>query len=315
MNESQQALQSAAYDGEIDLRELSRILWAGKWLIAGITLASLVIAATVALMLPNIYRSEALLAPNQNQGAGGLSSLAAEYGGLAGLAGINLRTATSDKTALGLEILRSRKFISDFIQRHDILVPLMAANGWNGKSRELEIDSDVYDIVAKKWVRKVRAPRSAIPSRQESYEVFNEEILSVAQDRKTGFVTIAVDHYSPEIAKKWVDWLAQDINTTIMRQEVEEAEQAIEYLNKQISATSLAELQSVFFGLIEEKTKIVMLAKESPEYIFRTIDPAVEPELPSRPKRGIITTLGMFLGGLVGILSVLLRNGVSRKQT
>ena len=80
MNKSQQILASSPYDDSIDLREIFRALWAGKWLIGGITFAATVIAVIVALILPNIYRAEALLAPNDQEGAGGLSSLAAQYG-------------------------------------------------------------------------------------------------------------------------------------------------------------------------------------------------------------------------------------------
>ena len=125
------------------------MLWAGKWLIGGITFAATVIAVIVALMLPNIYRAEALLAPNDQERAGGLSALAAQYGGLASLAGINLGSGQADKTALGLEILKSRKFISEFIERHDILVPLMAAKGWDEATGELIIDADEYDVPGK----------------------------------------------------------------------------------------------------------------------------------------------------------------------
>ncbi|MCH8136868.1 MAG: LPS O-antigen length regulator [Proteobacteria bacterium] len=309
-----ESLRSHAYDDEIDLRELFRVLWAGKWLIGGITFAVTVIAVIVALMLPNVYRAEALLAPNQEDGAGGLSALAAQYGGLASLAGINLGSGSSDKIALGLEILKSRKFISNFIQRHDILVPLMAATGWDLETGELKIDSDIYDVSAKKWVRDVKPPRKTIPSLQEAYKVFSEGILSVDQDKKTGFVTIAVEHYSPAIAKQWVDWLVQDINTTVMRREVDEAEQAIEYLNKQIASTSLADLRNVFFRLIEEQIKTVMLAKVSSEYMFRTIDPAVVPEIKAKPKRALIAILGLFLGGMVGVIVVLLKNNFSLGQ-
>lgn len=306
MTESQQTLPPAPYDEGIDLRELLRILWAGKWVIGGITFAATVIAVIVALMLPNIYRAEALLAPNQEQAAGGLSALAAQYGGLASLAGINLGGGSSDKTDVGLEILKSRKFVSDFIQRHEILVPLMAAKGWDLETGELRIDSGIYDVSAKKWVRKVRPPRKTIPSLQEAYKEFNEEIFSVSQDKITGFVTLAVEHYSPTIAKQWVDWLVQDINATVMRQEVDEAEQAIEYLNKQIMATSLADLQNVFFRLIEEQTKTVMLANVSKEYLLKTLDPAVAPEKKAKPMRVLIVLLSAILSGFLALLVVLI---------
>jgi uncharacterized protein involved in exopolysaccharide biosynthesis len=294
-------------DDEIRLRELFRTLWSGRWLIGGITFAAAVIAVVVTLMMPNIYRAEALLAPNDQQGIGGLSALAAQYGGLASLAGINLGSGSADKTALGLEVLKSRKFISEFIERHDILVPLMAAEDWDAKSGELKIDPKVYDLATDRWVRDVRPPRKANPSLQEAHKVFME-ILSVSQDRKSGFVTIAVAHYSPTVAKQWVDWLVEDINSSIMQQDVAEAEQAIAYLNEQIESTSLADLQNVFFKLIEEQTKTVMLANVSPEYMLRTLDPAVIPEIKSRPSRALICVLGTLLGGMLSVLGVWIRH-------
>ena len=284
MNESQQIPPPVSYDGEIDLRDLFRVLWAGKWLIGGITVGAAVIAVIVALMLPNIYRAEALLAPTDQAGAGGLSALAAQYGGLASLAGINIGGGSDDKTALGLEILKSRKFISEFIERRDILVTLMAATDWNSRTRELIIDSSTYDVASEKWIREVSPPKTTIPSSQEAYKAFTG-MLSIGQDKKTGLVTIAVEHYSPMVAKQWVDWLVEDINSTTMQHDVAQAEQAIEFLNRQIDSTSLADFQAVFFRLIEEQTKKVMLAKVLPEYMFRTLDPAVVPELKTKPKR------------------------------
>lgn len=309
MNESQQTSLPSPYDGEIDLRELIRTLWAGKWLVGGIAFVATIIAVIVALILPNIYRAEALLAPNDQDAAGGLSALAAQYGGLASLAGISLGGGGSaDKTVLGVETLKSRKFISEFVERHDIWIPLIAANGWDAKAGNLEIDDDVYDENAAKWVRDAKPPRTIIPSAQEAYEIFSDS-LSVSQDKKTGLVTVAIEHYSPQVAKQWVDWLVEDLNSTIMRQDVVEAEQAIEYLNKQINSTSLSDLQAVFFALIEEQTKTVMLARVSPEYMLRTIDPAVAPELKAKPNRAVISLLGSVLGGLVGVFVVLARNG------
>ena len=303
MNESQQTQPPIPYDDEIDLRELFHVLWRGKWLIGGITSAATVIAVIVALMLPNIYRAEALLAPTDQAGAGGLSALAAQYGGLASLAGINIGSGVGDKTALGLEILKSRKFISEFIEGHDILVPLMAAKGWDDETGNLRIDSDDYDVTSGKWVRDVRQPKKTIPTYQEAYEEFMD-ILSVSQDKKTGFVTVSVEHYSPTIAKQWVDWLIDDLNSSIMREDVAEAEQAIEYLKKQIESTSLADLQNVFFKLIEEQTKTVMLAKVSSEYLLKTLDPAIAPEKKAKPKRSLIVILSVFLSSFLAVALV-----------
>jgi len=313
MNESQQSQAASPYDDEIDLRRLFRVMWAGKWLIGGITFAAAVIAVIVALMLPNIYRAEALLAPNDQEGAGGLSALAAQYGGLASLAGIDLRAGSSDKTVLGLEVLKSRKFISEFIDRHDLLVPLIAAKRWDADAGQLIIDTDDYDPVAGKWTRNAKPPKEATPSLQEAYEEFME-ILSVNQDKQSGMVTVAVEHYSPVVARNWVDWLIEDINSSIMRRDLADAEQAIEYLNEQIQSTSLSDLKNVFFSLIEEQTKTIMLAKVTDEYLLRTIDPALISEEKSKPHRLLITALGGVFGLLMGGLIALISQGYQRSK-
>ena len=80
---------AVAADDEIDLRQLVGLLWAGKWLIAGVTAAASLVAVVIALLLPDVYKAEALLAPNDRDDASGLASLAAQYGGSSRRAPLN----------------------------------------------------------------------------------------------------------------------------------------------------------------------------------------------------------------------------------
>ena len=295
-------------DDALDLEGLVRIVWDGKWVIGGLVAGAIVISVIVALLLPNVYRAESLLAPREE---GGTRSIGAQYSGLASLAGISLPTESGDKSALGIEILKSRKFISGFIRSRDLLVPLMAATRWDASSGELRIDPDIYDVDAKSWVREADPPRQSVPSAQEAYEVFRER-LSVTRDDETGFVTVGLEHYSPILAQQWLLWLIEDLNETVRERDVTDAEQAIEFLNDQISRTSLAELRAVLFRLVEEQTKTVMLANVSDEYLFETIDPPVVPEKKSRPDRVLVVLASGFVAGLLGLLIVLVRG--SRKD-
>ena len=297
-------------EDEIDLRELFALLWSGKWWIGGTALVAAVGSVIVALLLPDIYRAEAVLAPNRDDDAGSLSVLAARFSGLANLAGTLPRPST-DKTALGLEILQSRKFITEFIERRGLLVPLMAASGWDRASGELEIDAGVYDVSAQQWVREEDIAGRRVPSLQEGYARLMG-LLSVSQDIETGFVTIAVDHYSPIVAQQWVGWLVADINATMVAQDVGQAEQSIAYLNEQIEATSLAQMHEVFFGLIGEQIKAIMLAKIADEYLFTTLDPAVVPERKLKPRRSLIVLSSTMIGTFVGLLLVWLAARLAR---
>ncbi|SIQ50716.1 Chain length determinant protein [Shewanella morhuae] len=108
---------SEAHNDEIDLRELFSVIWQGKWLIIAITTVFAIGSVVFAVMQPNIYKSEALLAPAAEEQGGGLSALASQFGGLASLAGVNLGgKGGTDKTQLAIEVLKSRQFTSEFIQ-------------------------------------------------------------------------------------------------------------------------------------------------------------------------------------------------------
>jgi uncharacterized protein involved in exopolysaccharide biosynthesis len=260
-----------------------------------------------AINQPNIYKATTLLSPTGDQGgAGGLAKMAGQFGGLASLAGINLGGGGTDKTGLALEVLKSRVFLESFIDKHQLLVPLMAAKSWDLNSNTLIINNEVYNETTKTWVREVKAPKKPEPSPWQAYKAF-KDILSITTDKDSGMITLAIEHYSPEIATQWLKWLVNDINSTMREQDKIEAQNSIDYLTKKLQETQLSDMQTVFYQLIEEQTKTIMLAEVSKEYVLKTIDPANAPEEKAKPKRALIVVLGTMLGGILSVLFVLIR--------
>jgi len=294
-------------DDEIDLRELFGIIWQGKCWIIAITFVFAVGSVLYSLSLPDIYKSEATLAPSEEAGGGGLSQMAGQLGGLASLAGVNLGQQGVDKTTIAIEILQSRAFIKNFVEKHDILPELIAVEEWN-RGKGLIYDEEVYNPDSKEWVREVEPPQQPKPSSWEYVKVFREKTLEVSKDDTTGLVTIAVNHQSPEIARHWVVWLIEEINNHMREREIQEAQLSLEYLDKELQSTSLSGMQQVFYQLIEKQTQTIMLANVRPEYIFQTLDPAVVPEQKAKPSRALICIIGTFLGGFLGVGFVLVRN-------
>ncbi|MDQ9094145.1 Wzz/FepE/Etk N-terminal domain-containing protein [Pseudoalteromonas haloplanktis] len=126
-------LNSEADSNDIDVREMFHVIWRGKWFLAIVIILFSIISIFYALEQPNIYKSEVLLAPAETDKNAGLSGLAGQFGGLASLAGVNIGGPSINKTQLALEVLKSRKFTTEFIQRHKILPQLMAAESWDIK--------------------------------------------------------------------------------------------------------------------------------------------------------------------------------------
>lgn len=299
-------------DDEIDLLELFSALWQGKWWIVATTLLCAAIGVGIALYLPNVYHAEAKLAPSQDQQSGGLSGMASQFGGLASLAGISLGKGGSDKTDMAIQVAQSRLFVTRFIREHQLEVPLMAVKGMDKQSNELLIDPKIYDVTTHQWVRKVKPPQKLEPTDWELYKEFIK-IFTIDQDKKTNLVSVGIDYFSPEVAKQWVDWLVSDLNRTMKERDQHDTQRNIDYLKQQLEKTSVADMQAVFYKLIEEQTKTLMLAEANPEYVFKTLDPAVVPEEKAKPKRVLIVSTSCVLGMLFGFLLVTVRYKRHRK--
>jgi uncharacterized protein involved in exopolysaccharide biosynthesis len=170
----------------------------------------------------------------------------------------------------------------------------------------LILDAELYDESSNKWIREVSPPKKTIPSIWEAYTEFSE-LLSVSQDKTTSMVNIDIQFYSPVLAKKWLSLLVEDLNEFMRVQDQKEAQTSIDYLKGQLENIQVTTMETVFYQLIEEQTKNMMLTQVKAEYVLKTIDPAQVPEQKDGPKRALIVVLGTMLGGMLSLLVVLIR--------
>ena len=292
------------YDDEIELLELWHALMRGKWIVIAFTAVFSLASVFYALSLPDMYKSTAVLAPAEP--SGGMGKLAGEFGGLAALAGINLAGGELNKTAEALEILQSWAFIEEFIDENNIAPLVFAVNGWSREDDTLLYNQAMYDVNSTTWTREPPSGKLPKPSSWELYEKFSE-MLSVVDVKSDGFVIVEVEYFSPIVAKQWVDALIIKINERMRSVDLDAAQRNISFLKDQIENTSLTNMQAVFYDLIEDQTRTLMLAKGATEYMFRTVSESRVAEVRSSPNRVLICFLGAFLGFVVGALIVIIR--------
>ncbi len=310
--EAEEKTKSIVND-ELDIRELVTVLWNGKWLIIAITFVFGLSSVFYSLSLPNIYRSETIVAPSEESKGGGLANISSQFGGLASLAGINLGASGVDRTTIALEILKSRAFITKLVKKYEILPEIMAVKSWSPEIG-LEFDENLYDPETKTWIRQVSPPKAAKPSSWEYVKTFRNDILDVGIDETSGLVTVGVMHQSPEFAKYLSTLLVQEINDVMRDRDIQEASSSLEYLYNELENTSLNNMQQIFYQLIETQTQKIMLAKVRPEYVFQIIDPAVVAEQKAKPSRAIICIIGAMLGGLIAVFILLSKDLFSNRK-
>jgi LPS O-antigen subunit length determinant protein (WzzB/FepE family) len=156
------------YDDEIDLRELFHVLWDKIFYIGAITSIFSLISIIYALMLPNIYQSQATMMPMEEDA--GMSGMLGQYSGMASLAGISLPSESGSKAQEAIARIQSFEFFSNYFLPQIKLENLMAVKKWNQASNTLTYDESAFNSESSQWVRKVSPPKSSIPSSQEAYK-------------------------------------------------------------------------------------------------------------------------------------------------
>ncbi len=286
------------------IKDFFALIWQGKLLIIVLTCIFAIASVVYSINIVNTYRPDILLESARNSESS-LGKSAAQLGQLANLAGIGI-SGGKDPTATDLAMLESRIFLSQFITENKLLIPLFAASQWNPETDQLLFDNKIYNSETKQWTRKVSAPFEPKPTILEAVDQFNKNI-EIQHDTISGLVTISYEFISPVFAKQILEKLINQFNSYVKSKEIKTINANILYLETQAEALTNAGMKSVFYSLLEEQQKKVMLASSSDEYVFRVIDPAVTPIKKFAPKRAIICILGTLAGFFLGVLIILLR--------
>ena len=273
-------VEISSEEKEFSFKDLFKAIWINRILIIAFPLLVGTITALYSLTLPNMYRAEILLASSQSSG----QSPSTAQSGLAALAGINLSSGTDEKTLIAIETLKSRKFISEFLIRHEALPALMAPISWDSKEDILEVCEYNGSI-------------------QEATKAFLEIFYVGKLSQKTPFVLMTITHISPTQARDWLESMVADLNKSLSQREVTEVESSINYLQEQINKTNVSDLKQLFYSLIQAQTSKGMLAEARPEYAFRVIDPAIAPELKHSPQR-LFIVISSVLYSLIAIIAL-----------
>jgi hypothetical protein len=299
-------------DEEIDLRELYYVLIKGRWIIFSVTSFISIITLIYSLYLPNIYQSKTLLAPvdSSNNISGALKG----YSSIASMAGISLPSGGgAGNSVKALKKLKTLSFFENKIMPNIFLPDLMAIKSWDNKTNTLIYDESIYKQTSDTWISNANSNKPK-PSAQQSFNVFRG-LINISEDSNTSFVTLAIKHESPFVAKEWTQLIVREINAFYREKDKLESQKAISYLNAQIAMTNLSEIKQVIAELIQQETQKLTLIEANQFYVFDYIDPPAVMEQKSEPSRSLICILGSLLGVILSIFIVLIRHYIYIKKT
>ncbi|WKZ12696.1 MAG: Wzz/FepE/Etk N-terminal domain-containing protein [Gammaproteobacteria bacterium] len=269
-------------DGALTLGELLRGAWTDRYWLLGIVIAALLLTALIVLLTSPVYRATAIVIPAESkQQTEGLGGLIGQLGGVASVVGIDLPAVGNHFESLAL--IESRGFIADFIERHK-LMPILYPDRW--------------DTEAQRWHSDEREP-----SLDEAARYFADHVLVVAEDKRTGVITISVEFHDRVLAATWANGLVQDLNAELRRRAGDEAQRAIAYLNEHMDQTSSVEMRQVLYKIMENQLRSQMLSNVQQEFALKVIDwarPPGQDEI-ARPQKLLLGIAGLLVGVFIGL--------------
>lgn len=275
---------------EIDLFEISQAIWSAKQYALIICLISFLGSICISLLLPNIYQSRIILAPSSDSSSGLSGSMKGQLGGIANLAGINIGES-GNKVDVALVILKSHGFLKEFIKTHKLRTALVAAKSWDKDTHDWIIDQKLFNSTSNKWVKEFKTSLDWIAIKKL------KDSIKIEQDNQSALITVKLESMSPQKSKEWLEALILELNNTLSKKEIADANHNISYIREQLNKTKISEIRNVLFNLLEAETKRLMLAQDNENFALRILDEPYIPEEKLKPKRTLIV-LGFTLFGL-----------------
>jgi len=287
-------LNSDLQDTPLELKELISIVWKGKRYIVITAAVFFAVAAIYALNLPNLYRSSASMSVIDLGSGKNTITTQISFSGL----------SVQEKGVKGpryVNTVTSRAFFKHLIEvDEDFLPALMAAKRYDQKSEKLIYDSDVYDVVNKKWLVEK-------PHYLDAYDFYRGKV-TIVYHRERSIIDISIVHISPAAARDMVESIIFSADSLLRTFDLQTSSEALAYLTTAIPKQQQLALRGAMNDMIMNQLETQMMTKIGPTYIIQVVDPPFVPLKRFAPNRTFVTVAAGLFGLVFGIVFVMMRH-------
>ena len=266
--------------------------------VAAIVLLFAVAGAAEAFLTTPVYRATVVVLPSVSKvSSARLGAAGGELGSLGLLFGLG--SGQTESTVEAVALLRSRNFGETFIRDQGLLRRLFASR-WNASRSEWRTD----------WWSPTP------PTLYDAFKTFDRKVRHVAEDKKTGLVTLDIDWTDADEGAEWGNEMIRRVNDEMRQRAVAEADASVQLLTNELRDATTVELRDAIARTLETYVESRTLAKVRPDYAFKIIDPAkaAGPKDFIRPQRALYLTSAPVIGFLFALFLILSKDFVQRQH-
>jgi predicted phage terminase large subunit-like protein len=139
-----------------------------------------------------------------------------------------------------ISVLDSRVLASQFIEENELKYQFFA---------------DKWDAQKKQWTSK------KIPTDDDAYRFFAEQVKGVDEDRRTGLVTVSMEWKDRHGAARWANLYVTRANDLLRARAMQEAKSSLEFLDRELANAGTIEIREAMYQLVEAQKKQQELMK------------------------------------------------------
>lgn len=289
-------------EDEIDLRELTRTVGKHKGKLSLFVLTAVVLSIGWGISKPNMYRSQAVMIPQEQSKASSLGGL----GALAGMAGVDIGGGEMSADQGYQLYLDDYSWMREFLVRSGLFERLISTDFDKNYRFALGYDG-IYQMLK---VSEKRSLKELTPEEREKM-LFNAYVsfkgkLTISSDKKTSLITVAYHDPDAVLARDAVKLFLTYASESLRKSELSDIDKKIRYYEGELQKNSdlalKTQLSQLMSGLIQKK----VLAYSSEFYNVKMITtPSIAYERDKEgPKRGLIVAVTMITSLLIAVFGI-----------
>ncbi len=299
-----ETIQQEIQEDEIDLRELARTIGKHKFKLAVFVVVITTLSAVWSLSKPNIYKSQAVLVPQEASKSASLGGL----GALAGMAGLDLGGSEMSPDGAYQLYLDDYQWSREFLLKTKLFAKINSPKADDNYHFALGIRG-IYNAMHSD--PEVTLQNATLETREkmlfETYQTFKTK-LSIAADKKTSVITIAYSDPDGELARVVVQEFLSHASTTLRTNELSDMNKKIDYYANELRLSEDLALKTQLSQLMSALIQKRVLAQSSDLYnVKMMVAPSIAYERDKEgPKRGLIVVVSMVTSLILGIFGIFL---------
>jgi len=230
------------------------------------------LALTYIYFLPNYYSSNLVVTAVKSDS----ESLSSQAGGLAALAGFNMDSSSEKEKKVAFSIIKSKKFISSFIDKNMLAEVLFAGIAYDDSTNKI-----IYDTEKLKYYSD---NSHSLAVKKLLIDKF-VEALYIEEDSRTSTISISFFTVSPILARDVPQKIVDEINDIMRTDALEETERSIIFLESELETNPNVSVKLSLGTILEKQLEKKILNEVRTDYFFKTIDPTVLPYEPTKPRK------------------------------